>query len=179
MRMVYLYIYRVWHSWWWVLSFLRQFFRLGQLTVVQYLIEVQGCSAGCTDNNGQTPLHHACGWVCLVYYNVLHMVSMIMRPWESITWCTSLIPRLFWGRGRVWYMLAHIYSIKTHGHMDKLHVFIMILHACIYTRISDVILLKGFLGLRPIIEILLLPCCFVKHKFTAAASCMNKVSCRQ
>ena len=34
--------------------------REGRLEVVKYLIEVQGCSAGCTDNRGQTPLHHAC-----------------------------------------------------------------------------------------------------------------------
>ena len=34
--------------------------RADRLEVVKYLIEVQGCSAGCTDNRGQTPLHHAC-----------------------------------------------------------------------------------------------------------------------
>ena len=34
--------------------------RWGHLEVVKYLIEVQGCSAGCTDNFGRTPLHRAC-----------------------------------------------------------------------------------------------------------------------
>ena len=34
--------------------------RGGELEIVKYLIEVQGCSAGCTDNRGQTPLHLAC-----------------------------------------------------------------------------------------------------------------------
>ena len=33
--------------------------RYGKLEIVKYLIEVQGCSAGCTDNSGQTPLHYA------------------------------------------------------------------------------------------------------------------------
>ena len=34
--------------------------RSGKLEVVKYLIEAQGCSADCTDKDGQTPLHHAC-----------------------------------------------------------------------------------------------------------------------
>ena len=34
--------------------------RWSHLEVVKYLIEVQECSAGCTDNSGQTPLHLAC-----------------------------------------------------------------------------------------------------------------------
>ena len=34
--------------------------RNGKLEIVKYLIEVQGCSAGCTDNSGRTPLHLAC-----------------------------------------------------------------------------------------------------------------------
>ena len=34
--------------------------RSGHLEVVKYLIEIQRCSAGCTDNDGKTPLHHAC-----------------------------------------------------------------------------------------------------------------------
>ena len=34
--------------------------RYGHLEVMKYLIEVQGCSAGCTDNGGRTPLHYAC-----------------------------------------------------------------------------------------------------------------------
>ena len=37
--------------------------RGGELEIVKYLIEVQGCSAGCTDNRGQTPLHLACQYV--------------------------------------------------------------------------------------------------------------------
>ena len=35
--------------------------RSGHLEVVKYLIEVRGCSAGCTNCWGQTPLYHACG----------------------------------------------------------------------------------------------------------------------
>ena len=35
-------------------------FRLGKLQVVKYLIEVQGCSAECTDIFGKTLLHQAC-----------------------------------------------------------------------------------------------------------------------
>ena len=35
--------------------------RWGRLEVVKYLIEAQGCSAGCTDKKGRTPLHRACG----------------------------------------------------------------------------------------------------------------------
>ena len=35
--------------------------RCGHLEVVKYLIEVQGCSAGCTNFLEQTPLHDACG----------------------------------------------------------------------------------------------------------------------
>ena len=34
--------------------------RYGKLEVVKYLIEVEGCSTGCTDESGQTPLHRAC-----------------------------------------------------------------------------------------------------------------------
>ena len=34
--------------------------RGGELEIVKYLMEVQGCSAGYTDNSGQTPLHLAC-----------------------------------------------------------------------------------------------------------------------
>ena len=36
--------------------------RSGELEVVtvKYLMEVQGCSARCTDNSGQTPLHCTC-----------------------------------------------------------------------------------------------------------------------
>ena len=34
--------------------------RSGELEVVKYLIEAQGCSADCTDKVGMTPLHHAC-----------------------------------------------------------------------------------------------------------------------
>ena len=34
--------------------------RFGELELVKYLIEVQGCSTGCTDYDGQTPLHLAC-----------------------------------------------------------------------------------------------------------------------
>ena len=34
--------------------------RFDRLEIVKYLIEVQGCSAGCTDNSGQNPLHLAC-----------------------------------------------------------------------------------------------------------------------
>ena len=30
------------------------------LETMKYLIGVQGCSAGCTDNSGRTPLHLAC-----------------------------------------------------------------------------------------------------------------------
>ena len=35
-------------------------YRCGHLEVVKYLIEVQGCSTGCTDGDGKTPLHLAC-----------------------------------------------------------------------------------------------------------------------
>ena len=34
--------------------------RSGCLELVKYLIEVQGCSAGCTEDDGETPLHYAC-----------------------------------------------------------------------------------------------------------------------
>ena len=34
--------------------------RFGELKVVKYLIEAQGCSADCTDKDGWTPLHLAC-----------------------------------------------------------------------------------------------------------------------
>ena len=34
--------------------------RNGELEIVKYLIEVQGFSAGCTDNSGRTPLHLSC-----------------------------------------------------------------------------------------------------------------------
>jgi ankyrin repeat protein len=34
--------------------------RWGELEIVKYLVEVQGCSAVCTDNRGVTPLHMAC-----------------------------------------------------------------------------------------------------------------------
>ena len=34
--------------------------RNGTLEIVKCLIEVQRCSAGCTDDSGQTPLHLAC-----------------------------------------------------------------------------------------------------------------------
>ena len=34
--------------------------RSGKLEIVKYLIRVQRCSAGCTDNSGLTPLHLAC-----------------------------------------------------------------------------------------------------------------------
>ena len=34
--------------------------RFGHLEVVKYLIEVHGCSTGCTNNHEQTPLHYAC-----------------------------------------------------------------------------------------------------------------------
>ena len=37
--------------------------RCRRIEVAKYLIEVHGCSAGCTDNSGQTPLHLACLWV--------------------------------------------------------------------------------------------------------------------
>ena len=33
--------------------------RYGKLNIAKYLIE-RGCSAGCTDNSGRTPLHEAC-----------------------------------------------------------------------------------------------------------------------
>ena len=34
--------------------------RGGVLEIVKYLVEVQRCSARCTDNSGRTPLHLAC-----------------------------------------------------------------------------------------------------------------------
>ena len=34
--------------------------RSSELEVVKYLIEAQGCSTDCTDEDGRTPLHHAC-----------------------------------------------------------------------------------------------------------------------
>ena len=34
--------------------------RYGHLEVVKYLIEIQGCSTGCTSDTGRTPLHYAC-----------------------------------------------------------------------------------------------------------------------
>ena len=34
--------------------------RFGELEVVKYLIEAQGCSTDCTDKYGLTPLHLAC-----------------------------------------------------------------------------------------------------------------------
>ena len=45
----------------WYLSISSHIVRDGRLELVKYLIEVQGCSAGCTDDFGQTPLHLACG----------------------------------------------------------------------------------------------------------------------
>ena len=35
-------------------------FSKGNIEMVKYLIEVQGCSATTTDDNKQTPLHSAC-----------------------------------------------------------------------------------------------------------------------
>ena len=45
----------------WYLSISTHIVRAGHLEVVKYLIEVQGCSAECTDVFGRTPLRLACG----------------------------------------------------------------------------------------------------------------------
>lgn len=43
-----------------ILILLPRIVRYGRLQVVKYLVEVLGCSTGCTDSRGQTPLHVAC-----------------------------------------------------------------------------------------------------------------------
>ena len=43
-----------------VITFHTSIHRYGKLSIVKYLIEVRGCSAGCTDDSGLTLLHLAC-----------------------------------------------------------------------------------------------------------------------
>ena len=84
--------------------------RWGKLELVKYLIEVQRCFAGCTDNIGKTPLHLVCGWVCMPWiYVYMYMMSVMMWPKESNAWCTctGLIPRLLDERKKSLLHVAH------------------------------------------------------------------------